>query len=377
MIVFKNYFNIVKKHLGIIIMFSAISIGVAVINTSYSSTENYASVEPKIAIINYDKSVLSNDLVEYITNKAEIVEVEDNEKAIQDSLYLNKVDSILIIPTEFGKNLLLGNEPNIKIKKSTQNLSEYTEILVNRYLKIAENYSKLGMSEKQIIESIEKDLQKEIEVKVSNNNQSDMGKLAVYYSFENYAFLSIFIFIIGIIMCIFNSETIRKRNSVSKVSTKSFSRQLFLGHLTLTLSIWIIFILISVIIYKDLMFTINGLLLIFNSLCFAITATSLAYLIGCLIKNKNVISGVQNVISLGLSFISGCFVPTDWIDKNIVNFSKIFPSYWFIKGNYDITKLLNFNRETIQSVIQNCGIVLVFGIIYLFIARIIISKKCR
>ena len=46
MIVFKNYFNIVKRHLGIIIMFSAISIGVSVINTSYTSTEDYVSVEP-------------------------------------------------------------------------------------------------------------------------------------------------------------------------------------------------------------------------------------------------------------------------------------------------------------------------------------------
>lgn len=49
-----------------------------------------------------------------------------------------------------------------------------------------------------------------LEVKVSSENQSDMEKLAVYYSFENYAFLSIFTFIIGTIMCIFNKETIRK-----------------------------------------------------------------------------------------------------------------------------------------------------------------------
>ena len=41
MIVFKNYFNIVKRHLGVILMFSAISIGVSVINTSYTSTEDY------------------------------------------------------------------------------------------------------------------------------------------------------------------------------------------------------------------------------------------------------------------------------------------------------------------------------------------------
>lgn len=375
MIVFKNYFNIVKRHLGIIIMFSAISIGVSVINTSYTSTEDYASVDPKIAVINYDDSALSDNFVEYIKERAEIVEVEDDEKAIQDTLYLNKADSILIIPDNFGTNILIGNNPRLKIKKSTQNVSEYTELLVNRYFKIAENYSKVGMSENEIINNIEKDIQNEIEVKVSSKNQSDMERLAVYYSFENYAFLSIFIFIIGTIMCIFNKETIRKRNNVSKLNPKSISNQLFLGHMTLTLSIWLVFILISVILYRDLMFTTNGLLLMLNSLCFALTATSLAYLIGCLIKKENVISGIQNVISLGLSFISGCFVPIELLDKNIINFSKIFPSYWFIQGNYDITKLSTFNYENIKPVIQNCGIVLLFGIVYFMIARMIVSRK--
>lgn len=377
MIVFKNYFNIVKRHLGIILMFSAISIGVSVINTSYTSTEDYISIDPKIAIINYDNSALSDNFVDYITKRAEIVETKEDEKSIQDTLYLNKADSILIIPSNFGKNLLTGNEPNLKIKKSTQNISEYTELLVNRYFKIAENYSKVGMSENEIIKNIEKDVQNEIEVKVSSKNQSDMLKLAVYYSFENYTFLSIFIFIIGTIMCIFNKETIRKRNNVSKLNPKSFSNQLFLAHITLTLSIWAIFILISIILYKDLMFTVNGLLLIINSLCFAITATSLAYLIGCLIKNENVISGIQNVITIGLSFISGCFVPIEWLDTNIIKFAKLFPSYWFIQGNYDITKLTIFNFETIKPIIQNCGIVLAFGIIYFTVSKIIVIKKAK
>ena len=145
--------------------------------------------------------------------------------------------------------------------------------------------------------------------------------------------------------------------------------------MTLTLSIWLVFILISVILYRDLMFTTNGLFLMLNSLCFALTATSLAYLIGCLIKKENVISGIQNVISLGLSFISGCFVTIELLDKNIINFSKIFPSYWFIQGNYDITKLSTFNYENIKPVIQNCGIVLLFEIIYFMIARMIVSRK--
>ena len=61
-------------------------------------------------------------------------------------------------------------------------------------------------------------------------------------------------------MCIFNKETIRKRNNISKLNSKSFSKQLFLGHITLTLSLWAIFVLISFILYKDIMFNINGLL---------------------------------------------------------------------------------------------------------------------
>jgi len=375
MIVFKNYFKIVKKHLGTIIMFAAISIGISVVNTSYTDTQNFVSIEPKLAIINYDESELSKSFVKYLGERAEIVQVEDNKRAIQDTLYLNKADSVLIIPENFGVELLNGAAPQVKIKKSTQNISEYTELLVNRYFKIAETYSKAGMDEEKIISNIEKDIQNEVEVKVTSENKSDMEKLAVYYSFENYAFLSIFIFIVGTIMCIFNEENIRKRNIVSKMKQKSFSNQLFSGHLVLTLMIWMIFVVISIILYKDLMLSINGVLLIINSLCFALTATSLAYLVGSFIKNQNVISGIQNVISLGFSFISGCFVPAEWLDANIVNFSKIFPSYWFIQGNYDITKMVIFNYETLKPVLQNYLIILGFGIIYFMVSKIIRVAK--
>ena len=202
-----------------------------------------------------------------------------------------------------------------------------------------------------------------------------MYKLAIYFSFENYAFLSIFIFVIGTIMCIFNQPNIKKRNDVSKLNSKSFSNQLFLGHLVLTLSIWLIYSIISVLLYKELMFNMVGVLLIINSLCFAITATSLAYLIGTLIKKQSVISGIQNIVALGLSFISGCFVTSELIHPTIVNFSKLFPSYWFIQGNYDITKLTVFDSDMLIPVLQNYGIILSFGLLYFIISKIYLNKK--
>ena len=375
MIVFKNYFKIVKRHLGTIIMFAAIAIGISVANTTYTSAESFETIEPKLAIINNDTSNLSENFVEYMKKHSQIVEINDNKKEMQDALYTNKVDTILIIPENFGEELIDGNKPMVKIKKSAQNVSEYTEILINRYLKIAEVYSKAGMDEGEVISHLNDDIEKEVNVNLADEKKSEIYKLAIFYSFENYAFLSIFIFIIGTIMCIFNEETITKRNNISKLNTKSFSNQLFLGHLTLTLSIWAIFVLISILLYKELMFTINGILLIINSLCFAITATSLAYLIGKFIKNQNVISGIQNVVALGLSFISGCFVTIDLLDPSIISFSKLFPSYWFIQGNYEITKLSHFNLEILKPILQNYIIILAFGILYFMISKCKKRKK--
>lgn len=374
MIVFKNYFKIVREHIGTIIMFAAISIGISIANTTYNSTEEYTNVNPTLGIINYDTSELTEYFIEYLDEFADLKNIKDDEKEIQDTLYNMEVDAVLIIPENFVSELLKGNNPTIKIKKSIQSASEYTELLVNRFLKISESYSKVGMEENEIISNIEKDIQNEIEVKISSEQKSDLEKLAIFYSFENYAFLSIFIFIIGTIMCIFNKETITKRNNISKLKPNSFSNQLFLGHIVLTLSIWVIFILASIIIYKDLMFNLNGILLIINSLCFALTATSLAYLIGTFVKNQNVLSGIQNVVGLGLSFISGCFVPIEMLDSSIINFSKIFPSYWFIQTNYDIVKISNFDFETLKPIFQNYIIILLFGITYFIISKIVNKK---
>ncbi len=370
MTVFKNYFKIVKRHMGLIIMFSAIAIIISIANTNSGNTvDTYVNVEPTVAVFNYDKSELSKNLVEYIEKNAKIVEIENNEKSMQDSLYSNKVDSVLIIPENFANDMLSGKNVNIEIKKSTQNMSEQVELIVNKYYKIASIYGKAGFSEEQVIEKTKKVIESQVDVKVVENNKGKLEKVAIFYSFENYSFLSIFIFIIGTIMCVFNKDEIKKRNVVSSTHQKEFSKQLFLGHLCLTLGLWFIYGVISVVIYKELMFTFNGLLMIVNSLIFSFTVTSLAYMISKFIKKQNVISGIQNVVSLGLSFISGCFISAELIDEKILNFSKIFPSYWFIQGNHDIARMSEFGISNMYGVFVKYGIILGFGLLYFIIAQ--------
>lgn len=376
MTVFKNYFKIVSKHLGLIIMYASISIVVSIINSRYTNTyEDYVPSSPDIAIINHDKSLLTDNFTKYMEENANIVLVGDSKEEMQDALYYSKVDAILIIPKDYTKDFLLGNDPKIEIKESIENTSVYIKLLTNRYFKIAGIYNNIGMNEREIVNSVNLDIEKEASINIINENKaSKLENLALFYNFENYAFLSIIIFVVGTIMCIFNNDNIRKRNLISKLNQRSFNNQLFLGHVSLTLLLWLIFTIISIIIYGNVVFTANGMLMVFNSLIFIITITSMAYLIGSLIKNKNIISGIINVIGLGLSFISGCFVPLSFLDSNIVNFSKLFPSYWYIKNNNYIMNCA-MDSSSLEVILKNICVIIIMGIIYFAISKIVSSKR--
>lgn len=376
MTVFKNYFKIVGKHLGLIIMYSLISIIVSVMNSGYTNSyDDYVPSSPDIAIINYDNSPLTDNFTKYMEKNSNIISVSDSKEKMQDALYYSKVDAILVIPKDYTKNFLLGNDPKIEIKESIENASVYIKLLTNRYFKIAGIYNNIGMNEMEIVNSVNLDIEKEASINIMDeNNTSKLENLASFYNYENYAFLSIIIFVIGTIMCIFNDDNIRKRNLVSKLNQKSFSNQLFLGHISLTLLLWLIFTIISIIIYGKIVFTVNGMLMVFNSLIFIITITSMAYLIGSLIKNKNVISGIINVIGLGLSFISGCFVPLSFLDSNIVNFSKLFPPYWYIQNNNYIMNS-SIDSSSLEVIFKNISVIIIMGIIYFVISKIVSSKR--
>lgn len=252
------------------------------------------------------------------------------------------------------------------------------EMLINRYLKMAEIYNKAQMSQSQINEAIKTDIENQIDITIENDTkEASLSKPLIYYNFANYSFLAIAIYLIATIMSVFNNEMIKKKNNISKTPYKKISNQLLLGNIIFTIGLWAVYVGISFILYKDAMPTNGGLLLMLNSLVFVITAAALGFLISSLIKNKNAISGVVNVVALGLSFISGCFVPQQWLNKTVLSVAKIFPSYWYIKTNDDISKLTQYNMEELKPIFINMLIVLGFAVLYIVILKVIQAIKTK
>lgn len=377
MTIFKNYFKIVKKSLPIIIMYTAIFSVITAITVKANGGEQqqFTASKPDIAIINNDEqTVFLENFEEYIKQNAEIKQINNDETSLKDALFFGEVDYILIIPKNYTKDFLEGRNPKINTMKVPNSYgASYCEMLLNRYLNIANIYAETGISQEQLNEYIKEDLSKTADIQIKQNDNNKGVNLKYFFNYSNYTILATAIFVIGAVMTAFNEKNIRKRNIISKTNYKKINSQLFLGNIVLTIAVWLIYASISVLLYPNAIFNAQGGLYILNMLVFCIPVLSIGFFIGNIVRNKEAQSGIVNVIALGSSFLCGAFVPQEFLGEGVLNMAKILPSYWFIKNNEVISTLSGFGISNLKEVLINMGIMCLFGVL-IFVANGVVSK---
>ena len=373
MTVFKNYFKIVKSFLPTIIIYTVIFSVFAILVTGEGTMDVFQASTPKVAIINNDENgILVNRFIEYVESNSEIIEIQNDETVISDSLFYRNIDFIMFIPENFTEEFISGEIVQIETRRVPDSYaSTYAQMLYNRFWSVASVYLEAGLSEEEISNIILKDLKEVAEVRVLDTDQNTLQRASGFYNFTNYTFLAILLFVVGMLMAIYNDKNIKRRNLSSPISIKKFNAQLFLGNACITFLIWLAYVIISVLVFGSVMFTANGLLMMLNALVFCVTALSIAFLIGNLVKNKEAQNGIVNVVALGTSFLCGAFVPQEMLGSFVLSIARFLPPYWFIKNNNEIARLSNFDFGTMQPILINMAIVLAFGIGFFIITNVI------
>ena len=134
---------------------------------------------------------------------------------------------------------------------------------------------------------------------------------------------------------------------------------------------------ISIVLYKDLMISSMGLAYMANSLIFAFCSLCIGFLIGTLTNKKNAIGGIINVVALGTSFLCGCFVPFEYMPEYVLKIARVMPTYYFVLNNEAIKSIEVYNLESIKPLVTNAGIVVAFSIAFIIITNIVSKKKQR
>ena len=378
MTVYKTFFKIVSKYKFTILLYTVILIIFAGFNMQTSENSmSFVQSKPDVLIVNNDKEQkIADNLVSYIENNCNIVDIEDTEEARNDALFYRDVDYIIYIPENYSRNFLNGSNPKIDIKSTGSGESSYAEMLLTRYVKIANIYQKQTQNEEELISKINETLSKETQIEVTSKLDTDnLSRATFYYNFLNYTILAGCVYLICLILSSFREEKIRKRTIISSMNYKKHNRQLLISNGILIMILWVFYILLSFILIGDVIFEKHGLILIINSFVFSICSLTIAFFIGNLINNKNAINGIINVVGLGSSFLCGAFVPMEWLPDSILEFAHILPSYWYIQTNEIVKTLETINLETLKPIIINMGVLLIFSVLFIIITNVITRKK--
>lgn len=327
MTVYKTFFKVVNKYKFLIIIYTAMLILFAGFNmqTSQNST-NFVAEKPDVLIINNDKEQkLSKNLVEYIEKNSNIVDIENDEEARNDALFYRDVSYIIYIPENYSKDFLNGLNPEINIKSAGDAASSYAEMMLTRYIKVANIYQKELQNEDELIKTINETLEKEAETEITSKLDTDnLTRAAFYYNFMNYSILAGCVYVICIIISSFREEKIRKRTVISSMNYKKFNRQLLVSNGALAFILWLLYVVLSFILIGDIMFTTHGLILIANSFIFSVCSLTIAFLIANLINNKNAINGIINVVALRFKLFMWCFCASRMVARHYIKNSSYF-----------------------------------------------------
>ena len=378
MTVFKTFLKILNKNKFIIILYTLFLIFFGGFNMQTSESNiNFVASKPDIMIVNYDEEKgITKDLIKYIEENSNVVDLKNNEDAINDALFYRDVNYVVYIPKNYNKDFMDGKNPEIEIKSTGDYQSSFAEMLLSRYIKVANIYQKSINSEEELISKINETLSKKSEVEITSKLDTNiLSKATFYYNFANYSIMACLIYVICLILASFKDIKIQKRTIISSTNYKTLNRKILLSNSLFSIILWMIYVVLSFILVGDIMFSIHGIFYLINSFVFTICATTIALFIGNIVSNKNAISGIVNVIALGSSFLCGAFVPMEWLPDGVIKIAHILPSYYYISNNEVLKTLELINSNTIKPILLNIIIVLSFSIMFIILTNIVSKRK--
>lgn len=378
MTVFNTFWKVINKYKGTIILFTVMLVTFGGINTtSNNSTVDFTNSKPDIIIVNNSgNNDLTKNLISYLEKNTNVKDVKNTEEARNDALFYREVNYIIYIPKDYQKDVLSGKTPEIDIKTVGDYNSSLAEMLLTRYLKIQSIYAKNISTEQELITAINKNLSKTSEVTITSKvDTTKTSRVSRYFNFASYSAMFIIIFVICMVLSSFNTKTIKKRTIISSMNYKTHNKYLLRASFIYSIIVWLLFMLLGTILFSNTILSLRGLVYALNLFIFIFTSLTLALLLSTLIDNKDAVNGIVNVISLGSAFLCGAFIPTEWLPETVIKISRIFPTYWYVNSNDLLASLQTINMTSLNQVIINMIVMLVFALIFIIINNLVSKKK--
>lgn len=380
MTVFKAFWKVIKKYKGTIILYTVMLVLFGGLNmTSNNISTTFVDSKPDILIVNNDEEIgLTKNLVDYLKSNANMIDVEKDEDSINDSLFYREVNYVIYIPENYREDILNGLNPEIEIKTTGDYESGLAEILLSRYLKVQKIYSDSIDDENELISLINENMNIKTNVELmSKVDTTKTSKITRYFNFASYSIMAVILYIISLVLTSFHEHTINKRIVISSMNYRRHNYLILVASFTFSVIIWFLYYLLSYFILGNIVFTKLGLICALNLFVFTFCSLTLALLITSLIKNKNAISGIVNVVALGSAFLCGCFIPAKMLPNTVLKIAHFLPTYWYINSNDLIQVMETLNVYNVRPILVNMSVMIIFSLLFIFLNNMVTRHKLK
>lgn len=379
MTVYKGYMKIVKQNKGLILLYLVIFFSVTMMFQAAAGKDipnSYQAESVKIGIVDNDGGSLAQGLKTYLEQFHDVSAINSDTAAMQEKLFYRDVEYIIRIPSEFFNTCITNGEKLSVTKVPGSYTSFYVDQQINSFLNNVRTYCAAGFSEEEAVQAAEKPSTVKVNLMDTSGTAGTTPNFAYYYRYVPYLFLAVLCYVMGNILSAFRKGDLPKRMHASAVSMYRQNAESLLAAGTIAIVLWGITIIASMIIYnRTLIHHPNFIYYILNSLIMLLVALSISYLVGIITTNSNMLSGVVNVISLGMCFLCGVFVPLEYMNSGVKTVAKFLPVYWYEKTNDLLVQFSSITGDIRTDVLQSLGIQLVFAIAFVCIAMAVSKWK--
>ncbi|MDD4783469.1 MAG: ABC transporter permease, partial [Syntrophaceticus sp.] len=291
------------------------------------------------------------------------------------------VSYILRVPEGFTESFMQGE--NVQLEKTIvpNSISNtYIDLCIDQYFNTARLYVQQmeNISQESLVQYLKSDLAvgASVELKTVSDQSVNHNYANYYFNYLSYSLLSVLILGMAALMLVFYDSELKRRNACSPLSSKSVNLQFILAILVFTVLSCLIMVTFCILFNFKNSLNLNTVYFIINSFVFAVCGAGISFLIGNLVKSHNAIPAISNVVTLGLCFISGVFVPLELLGNTAIKIASFTPTYWFVKANNQIAELTQFGFADVEPIFSSMLIQIGFALAF-FAAALVVNKKRR
>lgn len=382
MTVFRGSMLLLKRNIGIGLMYFAIFIGITIMahgaGQNQEETLTFDVVNNKIGIVDLDQTKLSEGLIEYLEQNNRVTIYENNSEILTEALYYEDVYSIVVIPEGFKEDCKDGNA-TVDITKAPNVVSTmYVDMDISKYIFQVQTLVAAGFEGEEIVSLAIENATAEtgVELIEAGNERVDYAVYNFFFRYSPYVYLSVLIFLLGNIYIPMNENYMLQRLKCSSISETRKSMETFMAFAVAGVVVFLAIIGCAMAFYaKDLLADHLAKYYIFNNFILMVVSLCISFMVASVAKGQESLSGLANIISLGLCFLGGVFVPLDFLGGGIKNVSKFLPTYWYEVNNSMLGDYVSLNDAQLVKYRNGIFAQLAIAAVCITIAFFLNSRK--